>query len=67
MVHSCLECNQARFALTKEMFLFISIIFLVFRHVRLSLSLLVRSFVSCESWGIYFNFLRLSLPEMNEI
>ena len=67
MVYSCLECNQARFALTKEMFLFISIIFLVFRHVRLSLSLFVRSFVSCESWGIYFNFLRLSLLEMNEI
>lgn len=67
MVYSCLECNQARFALTKEMFLFILIIFLVCRRVRLSLSLFVRSFVSCESWESYFNFLRLSLPEMNEI
>ena len=67
MVYSCLECNRARFALTKEIFLFISIIFLVCRHVRLSLSLFVGSFVSCESWGIYFNFLRLSLPEINEI
>lgn len=67
MVYSCLGCNRVRFALTKEMFLFILIIFLVCRRVRLSLSLFVRSFVSCESWGIYFNFLRLSLPEMNDI
>ena len=63
MVYSCLGCNRARFALTKEMFLFILIIFLVCRRVRLSLSLFVRSFVSC----FFSLFLRLSLPEMNEI
>ena len=63
MVYSCLGCNRARFALTKEMFLFILIIFLVCRRVRLSLSLFVRSFVSC----FFSFFLRLSLPEMNEI
>ena len=63
MVYSCLGCNRARFALTKEMFLFILIIFLVCRRVRLSLSLFVWSFVSC----FFSFFLRLSLPEMNEI
>lgn len=63
MVYSCLGCNRARFALTKEMFLFILIIFLVCRRVRLSLSLFARSFVSC----FFSFFLRLSLPEMNEI